>query len=188
MPRKCTGCDYTTDDPFLGTCPWCSKSLAIVTSTGNRRSARVDWRRERTGRRSLRTVGGWWPGGGWGVWVTLAVVVGGLFYAALAGGGRGDARPRNAGQPLGRVKVGMSLRDAVLALEPTPPADGRVTSLHDLLDADPDTASGSFTYCDNSPVVRVTFRRGKVTGVSESDGRFRPGGRQVDIQLDPGDP
>ncbi len=185
MPRKCTSCDYTTDDPFLGTCPWCAKSLAIVSRGGNRQSARVDWRRERTGRRLLRRPAGGWLPGNWGVWLMIAVVVGGLFFAAF-GGGRRDQRPRNV-VPVGRVKIGMTVRDAVLALEPTPPANGRV-SLHDLLDAGPDV-SGSFTYRDNSPLVRVTFRNGRVTGISELDARFMPGGmRQVDIQLDPGAP
>ena len=169
MPRKCTGCDYTTDDPFLGTCPWCAKSLAIVSRGGNRESARVDWRRERAGRRVFTRPAGGWLSAGWGVWLMVAVVVGGLFFAAAAGGRR-DGRPRNAA-PAARVKIGMSVRDAVLALEPTPTADGRV-SLHDLLDAGPDV-SGSFTYCDNSPLVRVTFRNGRVTGVSETGGRFR---------------
>ena len=186
MPRKCTGCDYTTDDPFLGTCPWCAKSLAIVSRGGNRESARTDWRQQRPSRRSLRAVGGGWIPGGWAVWAMLAVVVGGLFLAATVGGRR--PQPRAAGA-VNRVKIGMSVRDAVLALEPTPPAD-KVNSLHDLLDI-PD-ASGRFTYCDNSPIIRVTFRHGKVTGVSSHElGHevgFLPGMRQVDIQLDPEKP
>ena len=178
MPRKCTGCDYTTDDPFLGTCPWCAKSLAIVSRGGNRATARTDWRRERPGRRRLLPAAGGWLPRGWGVWLMLALVVGGLFFTATVGN-----RPRPATGP--RVKVGMTLRDAILALEPAPSADGRV-SLHDLLDV-ADTASGTFTHSDRSPVVRVTFRNGTVTGVSETDLRFRPAARQVDIQLDPRD-
>lgn len=180
MPRKCTGCDYTTDDPFLGTCPWCEKSLAIVSRGGNRESARTDWRQERPGRRSLRSVGGGWvPGGGWGVWVMLALVVGGLFAAAFVGGRRPQPARTGSGN---RVKIGMTVREAVLALEPTPTADGTV-SLHDLLDQGPDV-SGSFSYCDRSPVIQVTFHKGKVTGVSEMAMPFMAGNlRQVNIQL-----
>ncbi len=180
MPRKCTGCDYTTDDPFLGKCPWCSKSLAIVSRGGNRETARTDWRRERPGRRSLRAVGGGWvPQVGWGVWLMIALVVGGLFAAAFVGGGR--RAPARGASPAGKLRVGMPLRDAVLALEPTPVTDG--LSLHSLLDADPD-ASGSFTYCDHSPMIQVQFRHGKVIGVSEMAMPFMAGNlRQVNIQL-----
>ncbi len=113
----------------------------------------------------------------------LTVVVGGLFYAALAGGGRRDARSRSTPSPASRLSVGMSLRDAVLALEPVRTADG--LSLHGLLDSDQDTASGTFTFCDNSPFIRVTFRNGRVTGVSEQSTRLPPGGaRRVEIQLE----
>ncbi len=178
MPRKCTGCDYTTDDPFLGTCPWCAKSLAIVSRGGNRTSARTDWRRERAGRRTIG--GGWLPSGSWGVWLMVALVVGGLVVAAAVNGRR--PQPRAAGA-VNRVRIGMSVREAVLALEPTPTADGTV-SLHDLLDQGPDV-SGSFTYCDHSPVIRVTFRNGKVVGASETAVPPRAGNlRQVTIQLD----
>jgi hypothetical protein len=187
VPRKCTGCEYTTDDPFQGTCPRCERSLAIVSAGGNRRPNRADpgtdWRTESRRRRTaaggpVKTRG--LPPGGWAVWVVLLTVVGGLIVSATAGGGRRE--PPVAATPAGRVKIGMTLKDAVLALEPTPSTDGHV-SLHDLLSAGP-RASGAFTWCDRSPLIRVTFRNGRVTGVSETGNRFADGLRQVDIQLD----
>ena len=162
MPRRCNDCKYTIDT-HADRCPKCGGFMAIVCRTGGNAGPEDDPRRPvATEHRSGRPA-----------WVVPAVVallalVGVLAYlnwrgGRASGGGQPNANPDN---PVARISLGMPIRDAVLALEPTPDTSRRV-SLHDLLRPNA-PKSGSFTYSDGRRTTTVRFRDGKVTSVNET--------------------
>ncbi|MGL6094248.1 MAG: hypothetical protein ACRC7O_00415 [Fimbriiglobus sp.] len=180
MARRCTNCAYTTDQPLLNQCPLCDNPMAIICLTGNRQRPEP---RRATG--DSRPHSHTRPGSPW----VLRGVVAAVVVAAAVGLWMSNRPRANAvGSPTGkRVMVGGSVRQAVLALEPVPDTSGRV-SLHDLL-APNAPRSGRFTWSDGSRVLAVTFRRGSIVNVSETDlgGHGFGGGSHVTIDADPGD-
>lgn len=171
MPRKCNDCRYEFEGQ-ADRCPKCGGYTAIVCRSGGNAGPDDDPRRgvwaPRPMSRSAQYEARTWlmPG-----LVIIAILVAVLLYAGSRGA---TARVQPREEPVNsgaRISLGMPVRDAVLALEPEPNPNRRVT-LHDLLKPDA-PKSGQFTYTDNNRMTVVTFRNGKVTGVNET--RY-PGG------------
>lgn len=174
MPRRCNDCKHTTDT-HADRCPKCGGYMAIVCRTGGNASPEDDPR----GGVYARPGGG--SGSGRPSWVVPAVVVavvliGVLIYLNSRGGrhpGRDERAGPTADQPAARIALGAPVRDAVLALEPEPDPNRRVT-LHDLLGPNA-PKSGHFTFSDGRRTTTVRFRNGKVTSVNESHINYPPG-------------
>ena len=188
MARTCNDCSYSSPDPFVDRCPECGGFLAITSRSthgparrprpdDDPRTARTPAHDRRPTRDPDRSPADWRQ---WAIPVAVAgIVVGGVIWWDQQ-----KVRPPNIPGPVRiaadgpRIGIGTSVRDAVLALEPEPPA-GRTVTLHDLLGPNA-PQSGQFRWSDGRRTVAATFRNGIITSVNESTFQF-PGGFDMEM-------